>query len=136
MILPPTIFHQTTQPTTPRKRAFAQHLRKRMTRAEQVLWRHLRGPDVPEHVRRQAVIAGYIADFYCIKLRLVIEVDGPIHRSQRDYDQHRDRVMEGLGLRVVRISNQDVLRDPAGAARRALEEGRRWAVERLQGRSE
>ena len=112
----------------------AKSLRTTSTAAEIKLWYHLRARRlVGLKFRRQHPIPPYIADFYCSELRLVIEVDGPVHETQRAYDQHRDRVMAGLGLLVVRLTNQEVLRDPGGAARRVLEEGRRWAVARMQG---
>jgi very-short-patch-repair endonuclease len=57
--------------------------------------------------RRQAVLRGYIADFYCPKARLVVEIDGPIH------DPWKDRIRDGhlakVGLRVIRFTNAQVL---------------------------
>jgi very-short-patch-repair endonuclease len=49
------------------------------------------------------------SDFYCHKLRLVIEVDGKIHEYQKEYDEYRTSILNGLGLTVIRFSNMDVL---------------------------
>ncbi|MFD0766742.1 endonuclease domain-containing protein [Mucilaginibacter lutimaris] len=53
----------------------------------------------------------YIADFYCVELKLVIEVDGPIHLQKKDYDANRDLVMQGLGLTILRFTNDEVSKD-------------------------
>lgn len=80
-----------------------------MTPAEKVLWQELRGNKLGIHFRRQQVIAGFIVDFYCHSAGRVIELDGDIHREQHEYDDDRDRVLENMGLRIVRFSNNDVL---------------------------
>jgi very-short-patch-repair endonuclease len=88
----------------------AKQLRQEMTHAEQVLWQKLRANRLAGlHFRRQQVLHGFIADFYCHTLGLVVEVDGTIHRTQRDYDQERDTVLIEHGLTVLRFSNRDVL---------------------------
>jgi len=63
--------------------------------------------------RRQHAIGPYIVDFYCASLRLVVEVDGPIHANQAHEDENRQRYLEHLGLEVLRFSNDEVLNDPA-----------------------
>jgi very-short-patch-repair endonuclease len=60
------------------------------------------------HFRRQQIIDGFIADFYCHAARLVIEVDGEIHQQQAEYDAERDRVLLAPGLRLLRIKNEEV----------------------------
>jgi very-short-patch-repair endonuclease len=87
----------------------ARDLRSQMTPAEKVFWQELRTNKLGSHFRRQQVIAGFIVDFYCHSAGLVIEVDGDIHREQHDYDAGRDKILEGLGLRVVRFTNEDIL---------------------------
>jgi very-short-patch-repair endonuclease len=64
--------------------------------------------------RRQHVIAGYVVDFYCPALRLVIEVDGGVHDAQRKRDEQRTVHLARLGARVLRIPNARVLSDTAG----------------------
>jgi len=60
--------------------------------------------------RRQHVVAGFIVDFYCSELRLVLELDGLGHTtpSQTDYDVARAICLESRGLHVVRLKNADV----------------------------
>ena len=57
---------------------------------------------------RQHVIAGYIVDFYCHELRMAIEVDGGVHETQQAEDAERDEHLAGLGVRVLRVRDDDV----------------------------
>lgn len=60
---------------------FARHLRRRMTPAEKVLWSRVRNRRLGGYkIRRQAIVSGYFPDFYCPECKLIIEVDGEIHR--------------------------------------------------------
>lgn len=87
----------------------ARELRKNMTKEEKHLWydflRHY-----PVRFLRQKVLGRFIADFYCAKAKLVIEVDGCQH-YQEDYrirDAERTELLEAYGLIVLRIPNQQV----------------------------
>ncbi len=51
----------------------------------------------------------FVADFYCDTKRTVIELDGPIHESNIEYDQFRDTEMKNLGLHILRIKNEELL---------------------------
>jgi very-short-patch-repair endonuclease len=85
-------------------------MRQAPTPAERKLWYDfLRG--LPLRVRRQCPIAGYIPDFYIHAHRLVIEVDGESHCTPEAqlYDAERTAVLESIGLRVIRFTNQEVL---------------------------
>ena len=87
----------------------AKQLRKNMTPWERKLWyEFLRG--YPVRFQRQKAIGSYIADFYCAKARLVIELDGGGHyeADQREADQARTKELEQLGLTVLRFSNLDI----------------------------
>jgi very-short-patch-repair endonuclease len=65
----------------------AKALRRRMTSAEHRLWQALRGSQLGGlHFRRQQVVDGLIADFYCNATGLIIEVDGSVHEQQQEYD--------------------------------------------------
>ena len=87
----------------------ARQLRSNMTPEEKVLWSHLRANRMSGfHFRRQQIIGGYMVDFYCHKANLVIEVDGPIHRSQEEYDRERDEFLTSLGLTVLHIHNEEI----------------------------
>lgn len=97
------------QKVTPVKVQRAKELRCQMTQEEKILWQHLRANRLKGlHFRRQQIIDGFIADFYCHAARLVIEVDGEIHQQQAEYDAERDRVLSARGLRLLRIKNEDV----------------------------
>jgi very-short-patch-repair endonuclease len=93
----------------PTKVQRAREMRRDMTDEERILWGELR---LMRHngyaFRRQQIIAGFIVDFYCHRAGLVVEVDGPIHDQQRDYDRERDARIADYGLRILRISNDDV----------------------------
>ena len=87
----------------------ARGMRRVPTEAEATLWRELRKRGVGGwKFRRQQVVAGYIVDFYCAELSLAIEVDGPIHETQRAEDAERDGHLRALGLGIMRVRNEDV----------------------------
>ncbi len=99
----------------PVKLEAAKALRRQMTPAERLLWNALRNKQFHRlHFRRQQVIDGFIADFYCHTACLVVEVDGPIHQKQPDYDSERDAVFARRRLRVLRIANEGVQTDLRG----------------------
>jgi very-short-patch-repair endonuclease len=88
----------------------ARRLRRDMTDAEQLLWRHLRNRELLGHkFRRQHAIGGYIVDFVCIEARLIVEADGGQHVDDSDKDAERTRRLEEIGYRVMRFWNDDVL---------------------------
>lgn len=92
----------------PERTALARELRRNDTPTERTLWSLLRGRALGVHFRRQHPIAGFIVDFVALRQRVIVEVDGGIHDEQVAYDQARDRVLEGLGFKVVRVKNTDV----------------------------
>ena len=61
--------------------------------------------------RRQHTIGPFIVDFYCVKARLIIEVDGPIHDGRREADTRRQEYLESLGLCVIRFTNDEVRKE-------------------------
>ena len=90
----------------------ANSLKRNLTRAEKVLWNHLRNRKLDgKKFRRQHPIGPYIVDFYCHSHSLVIEVDGIIHEKEDipSYDENRTQHLRSLGLSVVRVSNEEVL---------------------------
>ena len=91
----------------------AKFLRKHATEAEKKLWIYLRTRPDGFKFRRQHPLAVYIADFYCHKASLVIEVDGMIHSDPEaiEYDQQRDHCFTRMNLTVIRFSNEEVLED-------------------------
>ena len=101
----------------------ARELRREMTPAEKILWQELRGNKLGVHFRRQQVIAGFIVDFYCHQVDLVIEVDGSVHEAdeQKEKDTERDKVLSEMGLRVLRFRNEDVIKNLSGVLGRIRE---------------
>jgi very-short-patch-repair endonuclease len=93
----------------------ARSLRKNMTDAERRLWRYLRMRQLGGHkFRRQVRIGPYIADFACLNMLIVIEVDGGQHADAHAYDSLRDEYMRGQGFRVLRFWNNEVLSNMDG----------------------
>jgi phosphoribosylanthranilate isomerase len=92
---------------------FAKNNRLNPTDAEDFLWKQISGNKLGVRFKRQHPIAYFIADFYCHKARLIIEVDGGYHNipSQYEYNSNRDFELEELGLKVIRFSNEEVLFD-------------------------
>jgi very-short-patch-repair endonuclease len=87
-------------------------LRNNATQAEIILWQSLKKSQLKgRKFRRQQNIENYIVDFYCPEEKLVVELDGQVHfeEEQKKYDEERTRFIEALGIRVIRIENQDVL---------------------------
>jgi len=88
----------------------ARQLRNNATDAERHLWRYLRNRHLGGHrFRRQMPMVGYVADFVCPSLKLVIELDGGQHLQNSGYDKVRTAMLESLGYRVLRYWNDDVL---------------------------
>ncbi len=96
------------QRVTEEKRTLAEQMRRAMTPAEARLWERLRRSQLGVNFRRQQVIDGFIADFYCHAAALVVEVDGPIHEPE--YDAERDRILAAHCLTILRFTNEEVLR--------------------------
>ena len=84
-----------------------------MTKSETVLWRKLKGTQLGYKFRRQWGIEKYIVDFYCPKVKLVIEVDGITHDEEAVAirDAEREEYLVSLGLKVIRFSSNDVLKN-------------------------
>ena len=96
------------QHVTVEKKIASRLMRHEMTRAETILWERLRNRQVGDaKFRRQQIIAGFSADFYCHEHALVIEVDGSTHEAQ--HDAERDAVFQGKGISTLRVTNADVI---------------------------
>ena len=87
----------------------ARELRREMTPQERKLW-YLFLRKYPVKFYKQRIIASFIADFYCPKARLVIELDGSQHYQKPGiaYDSERTAALERYGLKVLRFSNADI----------------------------
>ena len=97
------------QHVDPEKLRRAREFRRGMTPEEATLWHRLRNNRLDgRSFRRQQVIDGFIADFFCAQAGLVVEVDGAVHRQQTGYDAGRDHILMARGLRVLRLTNDEV----------------------------
>jgi len=95
-----------------------QHLRRNPTPCEEKLWKYLRKHQLEEHkfLRQHAIIYDsigkehfyYVPDFYCYAEKLAIELDGEIHLQTKERDKIRDERLSGLGIRILRIRNQQL----------------------------
>jgi very-short-patch-repair endonuclease len=97
------------QTIVPEKLQVAQTQRRKMTSEEQRLWQYLRGSRLGSNFRRQQIVQGFVADFYCNPARLAIEADSPSH--DRGYDAERDRIFASLGILVLRFTNEQIRND-------------------------
>ncbi|MCJ7596571.1 MAG: DUF559 domain-containing protein [Desulfobacterales bacterium] len=90
-------------------------LRKRLTDAEKVLWKHLRAKQLQGlKFRRQEPVGKYVVDFVCYQKRIVVEVDGGQHSKESSKDEERDRWFRKQGFKVLRFWNNDVLTNTNG----------------------
>jgi very-short-patch-repair endonuclease len=98
-------------PYDPNNNLLARELRKNMTPAERHLWYGFLSGSQPRFLR-QKPIDHYIVDFYCPTVRLVIELEGDVHGSDEQIaaDKVRSRVLEGYGVKVIRFTNEDVMK--------------------------
>ncbi|MEA2096365.1 MAG: endonuclease domain-containing protein [Candidatus Cloacimonadota bacterium] len=96
----------------------ARDLRQKTTKAESTFWEVIRNRKIDNYkFNRQFPIyfeyeeqeRFFIADFYCHKRRLIIEIDGGIHEQQKDYDMLRTEIINKLGFKVIRFSNEFVM---------------------------
>jgi very-short-patch-repair endonuclease len=101
----------TGQKVTKEKLQRAKELRREMTPAEKLLWQEVRAKKLGVRFRRQQIIEGFIVDFYCHKSALVVEVDGDIHDLQQEEDVRREKALSALGLRIVKVRNDEVVRN-------------------------
>jgi very-short-patch-repair endonuclease len=102
----------------------ARKMRNDPTNAEKILWNILRQGELKEHgFLRQKIVGNYIADFYCPKYKLIIEVDGGGHQEpeQQDYDKERTLFFENLEIQVLRFWNNDVLENSEGVYKKILD---------------
>jgi very-short-patch-repair endonuclease len=96
----------------------ARELRSKATPSETLLWKELRNRKLCGYkfLRQHSIVYNpdgsgvkyFVADFYCEIKKTVIELDGPIHESNFEYDQFRDAEMVNLGLHILRIKNEEL----------------------------
>jgi very-short-patch-repair endonuclease len=96
----------------------ARELRRKETRSEAILWNELRNRKLHGYkfLRQHPIVYNpdgsgvkyFVADFYCDNKKTVIELDGPIHENNLEYDQFRDEEMMNLGLHILRMKNEEL----------------------------
>lgn len=102
----------------------SRELRKQMTDTEIILWSKLRMKQPGGfQFLRQKPIGGYIVDFFCMKAKLVIEVDGGQHyeEDKKAYDISRDNKFKSLGLTVLRFTNTEINENIDGVVEKILD---------------
>jgi very-short-patch-repair endonuclease len=110
---------------TPIQRERSRQLRATMTDAERKLWSVLRDRQLGGlRFRRQFPFKQFFVDFVCLEVCLIVEVDGGQHDEQRAYDVARDRLLTERGFQVMRVWNNDVMKNIEGVAEAILEAAR------------
>ncbi|MFA5880307.1 MAG: endonuclease domain-containing protein [Candidatus Margulisiibacteriota bacterium] len=91
------------------------YLRKNHTHFEKILWTVLRNRKLNNYkfIRQYPIIVkingqeiNFVADFYCAKKKLIIELDGKIHEKQKEYDQYRTVLLKTKGYTIIRFENE------------------------------
>lgn len=97
--------------------AQARELRKNQTHEESICWTMLRNRRFegykflrqhPIKYNQHGKDNYFIVDFFCHELSLIIEIDGPIHNLQQDYDKERETILRNMGFSIIRFSNKMV----------------------------
>lgn len=94
-------------------KTFAKELKRNPTKAEAYLWEYLKASQLGKPFRRQHIIGNYIADFFCLPTKTVVEIDGGYHQlpEQMDSDEERTKWLNRQGYSVIRFTNEEVLFD-------------------------
>ncbi|MFK5890687.1 MAG: vitamin B12 dependent-methionine synthase activation domain-containing protein [Flavobacteriaceae bacterium] len=103
---------------------FALSMRDKPTESERILWNYLKNKQLKGFkFRRQHIIGKYIADFVCLKRRLIIELDGKIHQipENKESDEIRTAWLEEKGFKVIRFSNEAIIGNIENALKTILE---------------
>lgn len=109
------------QKVTAKQLERAKGLRREMTPSEKILWKHIRTNKLNGlHFRRQQIVHGYFADFYCHQHELIVEVDGRIHEFQQEYDTEREAYLMALGFQIIRFTNDEITKDLKGVLQKIV----------------
>jgi very-short-patch-repair endonuclease len=96
----------------PKLKQLSRKLRNNSTLAEVLLWNELKGKKMKGYqFMRQKPIGNYIVDFYCSKLKLIIEIDGCSHNEKYEEDKTRQEYLENLGLTIMRFDDMIVKKE-------------------------
>ena len=98
-------------PYNPKLKERARELRKAGNLPEVLFWNEVKNRQFKGYdFDRQKIIGNYIVDFYCTNCNVVIEIDGSSHDEKQEYDAERDAYLESLGLTVIHIPVEDVMK--------------------------
>jgi len=86
-------------------------MRDNMTFAEEKLWNEIKSKKLGVKFRRQHIIGNYIPDFVALSCKLIIEVDGEIHKYQQEADEQRTYELNQQGYTVIRFANDEIIKD-------------------------
>jgi very-short-patch-repair endonuclease len=112
----------------PRLKKIARKLRKDMTLSEILFWQQIKGKKLLGYdFHRQKPIDEYVVDFYCPRLKLVLEIDGDSHDGKEEADKIRQDKLESLGLTVMRFWDSDVKNSVDGI----IDQLREWIAARI-----
>lgn len=92
-------------------------LRSKLPLQEVLVWLIIKGGQLNGHkFRRQCSIGRYVVDFYCPRAKLAIEIDGKSHSGAEaaEYDKERKEFIESAGVRIIRFTDEQVLKDLNG----------------------
>ena len=95
----------------PKLKKLARKLRNNMSPPEIILWNQLKGKKLGYDFHRQKPIDNYIVDFFCSKLKLIIEVDGEVHKDKGVNDIVRQSRLESIGLKLLRFKAIDIMKN-------------------------
>jgi type I site-specific restriction-modification system R (restriction) subunit/very-short-patch-repair endonuclease len=102
-------------PYNPNLKKRARELRQAGNLSEVLFWNEVKNKQFKGYdFDRQKIIGNYIVDFYCSNCQVVIEIDGSSHDNKVEYDAYRDAYLESLGLTVIHIPVEDVLKKMRG----------------------
>src|SRR5580693_2174186 len=107
----------------------AKELRRSMPVSEQKMWIALRNMRKVSGLkfRHQQPINPYIVDFVCFGIKLVVELDGDSHNNRQNYDAKRTEYLNGLGYKVMRFTNEDVMNNLEGVVETLYSEAKSLA---------
>ena len=113
------LFGRRFLPYNPRLKQFSRNLRNQGQMSEALLWKCLKNKQTGYTFNRQRPVLNFIADFLCLELNLVVEIDGGSHLSAEAQakDAERDRQMQAIGLTVIRVKDSDVRKNPERIAK-------------------
>jgi very-short-patch-repair endonuclease len=117
---------KTMIPYSPKLKEVARNLRNNSTLSEILLWQQLKGKQILGYdFDRQKPIHNYIVDFFCSELMLAIEIDGISHELKSKEDEIRQKILESLGICILRFYDLDVKKNLDGVVKSI----RNWILE-------